>query len=314
MPARRKVKPPTKPTRPVRRADPPKTDAPNVLDNVDASPRTRSDDVKQVIIPDGANIDPRKWNHKDVVAFLKANQEEYDITRRTIQVIKAVKVSGRTFLQLTVEMLLKSPYSLRIPEPASLDYLIRALSKGKFSPPMVKSYAETEAVVEDIHPRQIRISILRAILNEYKEGKSQKLSHTKYTITMTESDFLWRAIKPVYQPIIKKMVIKQKDIPEDIIESLHKNILIARRGFGGIFSSSDAMRLHYIMQVIMHLITLFDRETSEKDLKVVKIEAQNPIPGSTLNIRGQFEFIIQRGMKKIYLVQAKNNDMLQGML
>jgi len=159
------------------------------------------------------------------------------------------------------------------------------------------SYANTGAAVEDTntkHPnenRQKRIRELNVILNEFREEQRFMDADAGH-----EDLLLWDAIKPVYDSISEGLVIKQKEIPDDILDSLDANLRANRSvsevGFG---------TAHHVMLVLVHLSMLFEHENGNSDMKV---EIGEPIPGSNLDIKGQFEFIVQRGRKKLYLIQT----------
>ncbi|KAF4130967.1 putative PNT domain-containing protein, partial [Phytophthora infestans] len=48
-------------------------------------------------------------------------------------------------------------------------------------------------------------------------------------------------------------------------------------------------------------------------LKNVRILVEEDVVGKNVLLKGRFEFVLKRGTKRISLVQAKREDMLQGM-
>lgn len=293
------------------------------------------DGVPPVIIPDAANEDPTEWTQKDVLAFLNANKGGYKLRSHIINKIRKEKISGLTFLQLTNKRLSEGPYYLQGRSPRWIGYLIGALLNCKLSGAQILAiplFQIPDTVLKDSNPpyphrsRPARIKLLNEVLDTYL--KTQPFLYIDYPTTLSEPDFFWHAIYPVYQNITKKMVIQPKEIPNDILDSLYWYLLVARRTLGGVTGGKDAKRGHFILPIIMHLIMLFTREDGRtkyiKGERVMnpcessdtyrKMDINKPIPQSNLNIQGQFEFTIKRGKRKLCLVEAKDNEMVQGML
>ena len=59
-----------------------------------------------------SNKHPFNWKRADVLEFLEANKERYDIDDEHIKIIEQNQVAGRALLSLTEEKLVKHPYNL----------------------------------------------------------------------------------------------------------------------------------------------------------------------------------------------------------
>lgn len=77
-----------------------------------------------LVIPDNLiNKNPEEWKRADIIAFLNANKDGYDLDDKHIDAIRINEVSGIGFLLLTTEKLLQSPYGLPGGPAAGINYL-----------------------------------------------------------------------------------------------------------------------------------------------------------------------------------------------
>lgn len=74
------------------------------------------------------------------------------------------------------------------------------------------------------------------------------------------------------------------------------------RKFGGLFTGKEAKRLHFITPIIVHISCLFE------DFEILVEES---VFGNSLHPHGHFEFILQRGEKKVCIIEAKKENMNQ---
>ena len=58
------------------------------------------------------NKHPHRWRRADVLEFLAANQDRYDIDNRHINIIEKNEVTGRRLLQLTLQDLRGGSYGI----------------------------------------------------------------------------------------------------------------------------------------------------------------------------------------------------------
>ena len=98
--------------------------------------------IDPVTIPNDVDNNFNKWKQHDVFAFLKVNQEEYDLTDRDIAIIQREQVSGRDFLRMTKKDLLENPYNLPGGVASRIELLINALKQLKCKLPHHNSWFE----------------------------------------------------------------------------------------------------------------------------------------------------------------------------
>ncbi|KAF8453698.1 hypothetical protein BGX38DRAFT_1176694 [Terfezia claveryi] len=115
----------------------------------------------------------------------------------------------------------------------------------------------------------------------------------------------WEDIRSVYEPVMYGMTIQPKEIPAEDLESLYKYLCRATPVFGPIYSGKEAKRLHFVAPILIYLGGLFNGR--------MRILIEERIPGKNIHTDGNFEFVVQIGGKKICIIQAKKDDMEQGM-
>ncbi|KAF8416758.1 hypothetical protein EV426DRAFT_625532 [Tirmania nivea] len=95
------------------------------------------------------------------------------------------------------------------------------------------------------------------------------------------------------------MNIEPEKIPPTDLKELHNYLCKASRKFGTI---TIAKRLHFICLILIFVSDLCGAE--------IKSLVEESMLGKNIHIDGQFEYIIE----KFCIVEAKKNDMEQGML
>jgi len=119
----------------------------------------------------------------------------------------------------------------------------------------------------------------------------------------------WVEVEPYFKPRMKAVIIEPKPIPKDILISLHNYLRIAVSAHGDVITAKEAKRLFLINPILVHLILLFKRDGTNAEILV-----EESVMGKNIHTNGQFEFVISRGRKKLYIVEAKKNDLEQGMI
>lgn len=102
---------------------------------------------------------------------------------------------------------------------------------------------------------------------------------------------------------MKPVTIKPKDNLNDIVESFYGHL----RRFEGINIGERAKLSDFIAPILPYLGILFD-----DGAQGIKPLVGKSMPGQNINANGQFEFIIERGNKKICIVEAKKDKIDQG--
>ncbi|GMF66473.1 unnamed protein product [Phytophthora lilii] len=97
---------------------------------------------------------------------------------------------------------------------------------------------------------------------------------------------------------------QSKDIPGDDIDVVYAYLLRVSKVFGAIVTGKDAKRLHFIAPILVCVSWLFHGD--------VQILVEESVEGKRLHGHGFFEFVIQRGMKRVCVVAAKKDDFQAG--
>ncbi|GMF15359.1 unnamed protein product [Phytophthora lilii] len=118
------------------------------------------------------------------------------------------------------------------------------------------------------------------------------------------SSLCWEDIKPIYN-FDDSYDLQPSDIPDSHIELLLARIVDVRELYGQISDGNEAKRLFFIAPIF---------ETVSRLLKNVRILVEEDVVGKNVLLKGRFEFVLKRGTKRISLVQAKREDMLQGLV
>ncbi|KAF8418317.1 hypothetical protein EV426DRAFT_700529 [Tirmania nivea] len=72
---------------------------------------------------------------------------------------------------------------------------------------------------------------------------------------------------------------------------------------------NEQKRILLIAPILFYILKAF-RDSGVSDMKIL---VERSVPGKNINVNSKFEFIIQRGKKRICVVEAKKDDMDQGM-
>ena len=137
-------------------------------------------------------------------------------------------------------------------------------------------------------------------LNEILEKNKKKLKSSDST---GYSYVKWNQVKNVLRttPYIQS----SKAIPEIQFNILSQYLSFASKCFGPVTSGKESQRLHLIAPIIICVCFLFNGD--------VQIEVEEDLDGDFLNAHGHFEFVLRRGDKRVCIVEAKKDDMGQGM-
>ncbi|KAL4116591.1 hypothetical protein PRIC2_012043 [Phytophthora ramorum] len=167
------------------------------------------------------------------------------------------------------------------------------------------------------HPERLkRWAAINAMIRQKNQEANQKttsgdVKHTnkkrkKHDIdkTVGYSSLCWQDIKPIYN-FDDSYDLQPSDIPDADIQLLLARIKDLRRLYGQISDGKEAKRLFFIAPIL---------ETVSRQLGDVRILVEEDVDGKNVLLKGRFEFVLQRGTKRISLVQAKREDMLQGLV
>ena len=147
------------------------------------------------------------------------------------------------------------------------------------------------------HPkRKERWEKLNVILERNKKRRTE--------IDFTADSYVpWSQVKDILKttPYIQS----SKSIPDAQLNILSQYLSIATKCFGPLTSGKESQRLHLISPIIICVCFLFNGD--------VQIEVEEDLDGNFLKAHGHFEFVLRRGDKRVCIVEAKKDNMRQGM-
>ena len=147
------------------------------------------------------------------------------------------------------------------------------------------------------HPkRKQRWIELNEILRENPE-KAIKRDSTGYSFVS------WDQVGSIFK--LEKYVQPQREIDKVHLNFLVQYLSFTTKCFGDITTGTEAKRLHFIAPILICVCFLFDGD--------VDIVAEKHMFGTFVRAHGHFEFMVRRGKKAICIVEAKKDDVEQGM-
>jgi hypothetical protein len=144
--------------------------------------------------------------------------------------------------------------------------------------------------------RKQRWMKLNAILEENAK-KSKTNDSTAYSYVS------WNQVKTVFNPT--NYVQPRRDIDDAQLDLLTRYLSNTTKCFGDVTTGKEAKRLHFIAPVLICVCYLFDGD--------VDIVVEEELVGKIVKAHGHFEFMLRRGDKAICIVEAKKDDVEQGM-
>ena len=152
-----------------------------------------------------------------------------------------------------------------------------------------------------LNPRKRRWDALNQCLEVNKDSKARKNGE----ISTPYSSVKYNEVKEVFDPITQKYTQDVKEIPAEDFELLVRMLGLANTTIGEIITGKEAKRLYFIAQILMVVCSLFKGD--------VRIKVEEDLVGKNVNANGRFEFMLQRGDKRVCIVEAKKEDMEQGL-
>jgi hypothetical protein len=160
-----------------------------------------------------------------------------------------------------------------------------------------QSASEFSTAIKQPHPkRKQRWIELNAIL----EGNSKK---SKMNDSMAYSNVTWNQVKSVFNPTT--YVQPQRHIDDAHLDFFGKYLSHVTKCLGIITTGKEAKRLHFIAPILICVCVLFDGD--------VDIVVEEDLVGNFVKAHGHFEFMMRRGNKAVCIVEAKKDDVEQGM-
>ena len=137
-------------------------------------------------------------------------------------------------------------------------------------------------------------------LNEILEKNAKK---SKTSGSTAYSYASWSQLKSVLQTTPYHQAYKK--IPDDQFNVLSQYLSFATKCFDSIMSGKESLRRHMIAPIIICVCALFNGN--------VQIEVEEDLDGDFVKAHGHFEFVLRRGSKRVCIVEAKREDMDQGL-
>jgi hypothetical protein len=149
-------------------------------------------------------------------------------------------------------------------------------------------------------PRQERWDALNDCLaaNKYSKNRADGEVSTSYSAVK------YNEVKGVFDPLIRDYTQDIKALPDEKFEFLRQLLAMTSTTLGNIDNGNEAHRLHLIFPILLVVCTQFDGQ--------VRIIVEEELTGKNVKANGRFEFMLQRGNKRVCIVEAKKEDMDQG--
>ena len=162
---------------------------------------------------------------------------------------------------------------------------------------MHRIYAGEEVEQEGTpSPRKGRWDALNLCLRASKKAKGDSASYS--SVKYTE-------VQEVFEPITHAYTQDIKTIPDEDFDLLVRMLGLANTTIGEIITGKEAKRLYFIAHILMVVCNLFKGD--------VRIKVEEDLVGKNVKANGRFEFMLERGRKRVCIVEAKKEDMEQGL-
>ncbi|CAK5172624.1 unnamed protein product [Aphanomyces euteiches] len=117
------------------------------------------------------------------------------------------------------------------------------------------------------------------------------------------SSIKWELVAPLFFSVMSAYEQQEKAIPRGILQELQDYSARAFTCFE-LSSCSEATLNIFIAPVLVQVCALFNGD--------IKIFAEETLKGKYVKANGRFEFVLKRGLKSIFIVEAKKEDFDQG--
>ncbi|KAG3053992.1 hypothetical protein PC121_g16504 [Phytophthora cactorum] len=136
-----------------------------------------------------------------------------------------------------------------------------------------------------------------------KDAENTKKKRKTHDVdrSMGYSNLCWDDIKPIYN--FETYTPQLSDVPDADIDLLLVRIVDLRAMNGEVTDGKEAKRLFFIAPIL---------ETVSRLLGDAQILVEEDVNGNNVLVKGRFEFVLKRGKKKVFIVQAKKGYMTQG--
>ncbi len=137
-------------------------------------------------------------------------------------------------------------------------------------------------------------------LNEILDRNAKK---SKPNDSTAYSYVTWDQVKSIFSPEIYVQPTRAIDATQ--LDLLSRYLSFVTKCLGAITIGKDAKCLHFIAPVLICVCILFEGD--------INIAIEEQLVGNFVKAHGHFEFMITRGNKAVCIVEAKRDDVEQGM-
>jgi len=156
--------------------------------------------------------------------------------------------------------------------------------------------------------RKKRWDELNLILIQAETDAAEKSGKKNLKGSSAYSSLNWSLISPVYDHIMHEYSQTVKEVPQETMDLLHNYIVTLTRRLSSVTTGKESQRLHFIAPILVYVSDLFGPEDS------IQIVIEEDLNGVNVKANGHFEFMLKRKNKRICIVEAKKDDMEQGMV
>jgi hypothetical protein len=237
---------------------------------------------------------------KTVAALIKKAQKEFSpeldsfpLNKLTLHRYTGTKLRPH----MNISELLKPPFQNDGDNPLLIRYADAVLPIVK-KPKTSHRSEERKKRWEELNPILIQAEIEAAA----KSGKKNLKESSAY------SSLNWSLISPIYEHIMHQYTQTVKEVPQENMELLHNYLVTLTRRLSSVTTGKLSQRLHFIAPILVFVSDLFGPEDS------IQIVVEEDLNGVNVKANGHFEFMLKRKNKRICIVEAKKDDMEQGMV
>ncbi|KAG3171093.1 hypothetical protein PI126_g2032 [Phytophthora idaei] len=161
------------------------------------------------------------------------------------------------------------------------------------------------------HPERLKrwAAINEMIRQKNQEGNektsnqdtNRKRKNRDIDSSMPYSSLSWTDLEPILP--MEDFNLQASPVPHKVVEELHDRLVQIRKLYGDIYSGKEAKRQVFIMAIIEAVCLMLGGAT---------ILVEEDVKGKNVHVHGRFEFVLKRRRKRISIVEAKRDDIPQG--
>ncbi|KAL7682752.1 hypothetical protein Plhal304r1_c046g0126891 [Plasmopara halstedii] len=161
------------------------------------------------------------------------------------------------------------------------------------------------------HPERLKrwAAINEMIRQKNQEGNektstrdtNKKRKNRDIDSSMPYSSLSWTDLEPILS--MEDFNLEASAVPQKVVEELRDRLMQVRKLYGDVYSGKEAKRQVFIMAIIEAVCLMLGDAT---------ILVKEDVKGKNVHVHGRFEFVLKRGKKRVSIVEAKRDDIPQG--